>query len=57
MISDLPGLIDRTVEIKGWVDVIREHGRIIFLEIRDLSGTVQTVATSKNEKIFLLRGI
>ncbi|MDP2947562.1 MAG: aspartate--tRNA ligase, partial [Nanoarchaeota archaeon] len=52
MISDLPGLIDRTVEIKGWVDVIREHGRIIFLEIRDLSGTVQTVATSKNEKIF-----
>lgn len=49
MIKDLPKLINKEVEIKGWVDTIREHGKLIFLEIRDITGTVQTITTAKDK--------
>jgi aspartyl-tRNA synthetase len=36
--------------IKGWVDTVREHGKLIFLDIRDVSGVVQTVVSAKSNK-------
>lgn len=35
--------IGKTVSISGWVDVRRDHGKLIFLDIRDRSGKVQVV--------------
>ncbi len=35
--------IGQEVLIKGWVNKIRSHGKIIFLEIRDFSGLLQVV--------------
>jgi len=52
MIKDLPSKEGKEVEIKGWVDTIREHGKLIFLEIRDITGTVQTITTAKDETNF-----
>lgn len=52
IIKDLPQMIGQTVEVKGWADTVREHGKLIFIEIRDVSGTVQTVVTAKNEENF-----
>lgn len=52
MIKDLPSMGGKQVEIKGWVDTIREHGKLIFLEIRDITGTVQTITTAKDETNF-----
>ena len=43
---------DRKVRINGWVDTIREHGKVIFLDIRDLSGILQTVTIAKDKEIF-----
>ena len=45
--KDLPNEIGKTVSISGWVDVRRDHGKLIFLDIRDRSGIVQTVVTPK----------
>jgi aspartyl-tRNA synthetase len=37
----------KTVIIKGWADTIREHGKLIFMDVRDISGIIQTVISSK----------
>ncbi len=43
MISELASKVGQQVTISGWVDNIRDHGQIIFLDIRDSSGIVQVV--------------
>jgi len=45
--KDLPSVIGKIVSIAGWVDVRRDHGKLIFLDMRDRSGIVQVVATPK----------
>ena len=45
-------LKDQKVVIKGWVDTVREHGKLIFMDIRDVSGIVQTVVSAKNKEVF-----
>lgn len=42
-IKDLHDHIGKEVTIAGWVDVRRDHGKLIFLDIRDGSGIVQSV--------------
>lgn len=48
-IKDLQDHIDQTVKIQGWVDTRRDHGKLIFLDIRDTSGKVQVVVLPKPE--------
>ena len=52
MIKDLASMEGQVVEIKGWIDTIREHGKLTFLEIRDIGGTVQTITTARDEVNF-----
>jgi len=42
-IKDLRNHIGEEVSVSGWVDVRRDQGKLIFLDIRDVSGTVQSV--------------
>lgn len=38
--------VGETVLLKGWVQTRRDHGKIVFLDIADRSGVIQTIATS-----------
>jgi aspartyl-tRNA synthetase len=46
--------IDQTVTICGWVDRRRDHGGVIFLDMRDRSGIVQVVFDPDTEEYFEL---
>lgn len=43
LIQDTPQLVGKEVLIKGWVKTRRDHGKLVFLDIRDRSGIVQVV--------------
>lgn len=48
-IKELKNNIGKEVTICGWVDVRRDHGKIIFIDLRDMSGHIQTVALPNNK--------
>lgn len=43
LIKDTVEKIDQEVNISGWVNSRRDHGKIVFIDFRDFSGVVQTV--------------
>lgn len=48
LIGELSTTVGSTATINGWVDVRRDHGKLIFLVIRDRSGIVQAVVHAKS---------
>ncbi len=42
-IKDLSGHVGEEVNIKGWVDVRRDQGKMVFMDMRDMTGMVQCV--------------
>ncbi|HEY9480794.1 MAG TPA: aspartate--tRNA ligase [Candidatus Paceibacterota bacterium] len=51
LIKDLESKKGETVIIKGWVDVRRDQGKLIFLDFRDMTGYVQGVVLPKAESM------
>ncbi len=59
LIGDVRNHLDSDVEISGWAQNIRVMSSILFVELRDVSGTLQGVLLKKgNEELFdNLRGL
>ncbi len=47
LIKDTVDKTDQTVLIKGWVSVRRDHGKLIFMDVRDMSAVIQLVVNPK----------
>ncbi|MEK7113277.1 MAG: OB-fold nucleic acid binding domain-containing protein, partial [Patescibacteria group bacterium] len=42
-IKDLKDHIGEEISISGWVDVRRDQGKMVFFDMRDMTGRVQCV--------------
>jgi aspartyl-tRNA synthetase len=45
-------LIDRDIVLCGWVDTRRDHGGVVFIDLRDHEGVVQVVADPDEAEAF-----
>lgn len=52
LISQTPDKVDQTVFLQGWVNSIRDHGKITFFDLRDRSGLLQVVLTTPRPEGF-----
>ncbi|MBU1868779.1 aspartate--tRNA ligase [Patescibacteria group bacterium] len=51
--SEVLDKLDQKVILKGWVHSRRDHGQVVFIDLRDSTGLVQIVfAADKDKKVF-----
>lgn len=53
-IKELSGKVGEEVTIQGSVDVRRDHGKLIFIDLRDMSGKVQMVVLPNHAEAYTL---
>ena len=42
----------KSVKLIGWVDTVRDHGGVLFVDLRDRSGIIQIVFHPDNDEIY-----
>ncbi len=52
LIKDAVDFLGKKVKLNGWVNVRRDHGKLIFIDLRDRSGFVQIVIIPDNEEAY-----
>ncbi len=53
LIKDISSSIGKEVLVKGWVDVRRDQGKMVFLDLRDATGKVQAVVLPNHDVALL----
>lgn len=49
-IIDTPAKVGKEVNLYGWVDSVRDHGKVGFIDLRDKTGIIQVVFYGENYK-------
>jgi len=44
--------INKSIRVCGWVNTRRDHGKIVFIDLRDRSGVLQIVFTPQNDSLY-----
>ena len=50
--TDTTKQIGKKVKIAGWVDTRRDHGKIVFIDLRDKEGVLQVVFTPSSTEAY-----
>src|SRR4051794_35199737 len=50
------GLIDQSVTLCGWAHRRRDHGGVIFIDVRDREGLAQAVSAQARPEAFAIAG-
>lgn len=53
-IKDISSSVGQEVTVKAWVDVRRDQGKMVFLDLRDVSGKVQAVVLPNHEEALVV---
>lgn len=54
LVKDAAKHVGERVRVAGWVNVRRAHGKILFVDLRDISGFLQVVFVPSNEQVYNL---
>jgi aspartyl-tRNA synthetase len=52
LVKDAAKHIGEKVKIAGWVNVRRAHGKILFIDLRDISGVMQVVFVPSSQEVY-----
>ncbi|MFA5013890.1 MAG: OB-fold nucleic acid binding domain-containing protein, partial [Candidatus Paceibacterota bacterium] len=52
LIKDVKDHIGETIVLMGSVDLRRDHGKLIFIDLRDRTGKIQVVINKKHEEVY-----
>jgi aspartyl-tRNA synthetase len=50
--SKILSKVGEVVKVAGWVNSVRDHGQLIFIDMRDWDGVVQIVVNPEDKEIF-----
>lgn len=51
-ISDTKNIVGQQVELCGWVSTRRDHGKLVFIDLRDRTGVIQIVFVPSQKEIY-----
>src|SRR3989339_1191737 len=52
LIKDTAKHVGEKLKVSGWVNVRRAHGKILFVDLRDISGVLQLVFVPSNKEAY-----
>lgn len=52
LINDISTLEGKEITLMGWVDTRRDHGKLIFIDLRDRTGIAQVVFFAGNKELY-----